>query len=296
MTEVQKMTKLIHILAATDFSPLGDAAIHRAALLATREDSELLIVHAMPGLSVLDGAFGAEGGLPARMRAVAEARLAALVQATTRTGARPVRGRIAEGPAQRALAETEESFHPDLLVIGAHGKGLLQQFFLGGTASRILAHATCPVLVARCEPAGDYRQALAAVDLGPRSATVLRAAIVVAARARVTALHAYQGPFEAKLRNKGFAEEDIACYAEIEARAAERNMAALLADPELAGLDMETRIVHGHPNPALFEAANGQSADLIVVGRHGGSRLGETVMGSITRLIAYYAPCDVLVV
>jgi nucleotide-binding universal stress UspA family protein len=37
-------------------------------------------------------------------------------------------------------------------------------------------------------------------------------------------------------------------------------------------------------------------ADLIVVGKHGGSRLEESVMGSITRLLAYYAPCDVLVV
>ncbi len=290
------MNKLIRILAATDFSPLGDAAVRRATLLAAREDSELLIVHAMPGLSVLDGVFGAEDDLPARMRAVAEAKLAALVQATTQTGVRPVRAGIAEGSARRTLAEAAESFHPDLLVIGAHGKGLLQQFFLGGTASRILAQAVCPVLVARCEPAGDYRQALAAVDLGPRSEAVLRAAIMVAARARVTAVHAYQGPFEAKLRNKGFAEEDIACYAEIEARAAERNMAALLADPELAGLDLETRIVHGHPNPVLFEGASDLGADLIVVGRHGGSRLGEAVMGSITRLLAYHAPCDVLVV
>jgi nucleotide-binding universal stress UspA family protein len=37
-------------------------------------------------------------------------------------------------------------------------------------------------------------------------------------------------------------------------------------------------------------------ADLIVVGKHGGSRLEESVMGSIARLLAYYAPCDVLVV
>jgi len=287
---------LKRILAATDFSPLGDAAIRRAALLAAREDSELVIVHAMPGLAVLGGAFGADGDLPARMRAVAEAKLAALVQATTQTGVRPVRARIAEGSAQRALADAAENFRPDLLVIGAHGKGLVQQFFLGGTASRILVHATCPVLVARCEPAGDYRRALAAVDLRPRSEGVLRTAITVAARARVTALHAYQGPFEAKLRNKGFAEEDIACYAEVEARAAERNMAALLADPELAGLDLETRIVRGHPNPVLFDAANEMGADLVVVGKHGGSRLGEAVMGSIARLLAYYAPCDVLVV
>lgn len=54
--------KVKRILAATDFSSLGDAAIHRAALLAAREDSKLVIVHAMPSSSVLDDVFGADGG------------------------------------------------------------------------------------------------------------------------------------------------------------------------------------------------------------------------------------------
>ena len=287
---------LKRILAATDFSPLGDAAIHRAAFLAAREDSELVIVHAMPRSSVLDDVFGADGDLPARMRAVAKVRLAALVDAATQAGARRVRTETPEGSAHRTVADAAESFHPDLLVIGAHGKGPLQQFFLGGTASRILTHAVCPVLVTRGEPAGVYCQALAAIDLGPRSEAVLRSSIIVAARARVTTVHAYQAPFEAKLRYKGFSAEDIARYSEPEAQAAHRNVAALLADPEFAGLDLKIRIVHGHPNPVLFDVANAMGADLIVVGKHGGSRLEESVMGSIARLLAYYAPCDVLVV
>jgi nucleotide-binding universal stress UspA family protein len=286
---------LKRILAATDFSLLGDAAIHRAAALAAREDSELFIVHAMPRASVLDDVFGSNGDLPARMRTVAKDRLAALVDAAKQAGARRVRTETPEGSAHRTVADVAESIHPDLLVIGAHGKGPLQQFFLGGTASRILSHAACPVLVTRREPVGDYCQALAAVDLGPRSETVLRSAIIVAARARVTAVHAYQAPFEAKLRYKGFSAEDIARYSEPEARAAERNVAALLADPELVGLGLKIRIVHGHANPVLFDVANELGADLIVVGKHGGSRLAESVMGSITRLLAYYAPCDVLV-
>jgi len=287
---------LKRILAATDFSPLGDAAIHRAALLVAREQGELLIVHAMPRWSVLDRAFNAPGDLPARMKVVAETRLAALVQTATQAGARQVRAEIAEGSAHRALADMAESFRPDLLVIGAHGRGLLQQFFLGGTASRILAHAACPVLVARREPKGDYHRVLAAVDLGPRSDAVLRSVLVVAAKARVTAFHAYQAPFEAKLRYKEFSEEDIALYAMREGEAAIRNLEALLADPELVEYDLESRIVHGHPNSVLFDAANDLGADLVAVGKHGGSRLDEMVMGSIARLLAYYAPCDVLVI
>lgn len=290
------MTTIKRILAATDFSRLGNDAVRRATLLAAREDAELLLVHAFPRLSALDAAFGAGDSLPARMHAVAEANLAALARGAMEAGAQRVRVELAEGCAHQTVVAMAERFRPDLLAIGAHGKGLLQQLFLGGTASRILARTACPVLVARREPEGDYRQALAAVDLGPRSETVLRAALAVAGNARVTTIHAYQAPFEAKLRYKGFAEEDIARYAQAEARAAERNMAALLADPDLAGLDLESRIVHGHPNPILPDAANALGADLIVAGRHAGPRLEEALMGSVVRFLVYYAPCDVLVV
>ncbi|MEF8700965.1 MAG: universal stress protein [Candidatus Accumulibacter sp. UW26] len=293
MTE--KDINLKRILAATDFSFLGDAAVHRAAVLAAREDSELLIVHALPRASVLDKIFVADVALPARMRAVARDRLAALVDAAAQAGVRRVRAEAPEGPARRTLANVAKGFHPDLLVIGAHGKGPLQQFFLGGTASRILTRAVCPVLVTRGEPVRDYCQALAAVDLRARSEAVLHAAIIVAAKARVTVVHAYQAPFEARLRYKGFSAEEIARYSEPEAQAAQRNVSALLADPELVGLDLKIRTVHGHPNPLLFDIANELGADLMVVGKHGGSRLEESMVGGITRLLAYDAPCDVLV-
>lgn len=287
---------LKRILAATDFSRLGNDAVDRATLLAAREGAELLVVHTFPRLSALEAAFGLDDKLPTRLRAAAEGNIDALLEAARTTGVGRVRAEIVEGSAHRAVADAAETFRPDLVVIGAHGKGALQQFFLGGTAARILAQAACPVLVARQPAEIDYRRALAAVDLGPHSAAVLRTAFVVAARGRITLLHAYQAPFEAKLRYKGFPEEDILRYAEAESRTAKRNMDALFADPELAGLDIERRIVHGDPNPALPDAARELDADLIVVGKHGGSRIGEAVMGSVSRFLAYYAPCDVLVV
>lgn len=290
------MNTLKRILAATDFSRLGNDAICRATLLAVRENAELRVVHAFPRLSALEAAFGLDDNLPTRLRAAAEANVDALIEAGRTAGVGRIRAEIVEGSAHRAVADAAETFRPDLVVIGAHGKGALQQFFLGGTAARILAQATCPVLVARQPAQGDYRRALAAVDLGARSEAVLRAAVVVATLARVRVVHAYQAPFEAKLRYKGFPEEDILRYAETESQAARRNLEALLSNPELAGLDIERRIIHGEPQPALPDAAREIAADLIVVGKHGGSRIGEAVMGSVSRFLAYYAPCDVLVV
>ena len=292
------MTSLKRILVATDFSPLGNGAVRRAAWLATREDGELLIVHAMPRLSALHGAFGADDALqlPGRLRAAADANLANLIEQATQAGVRRVRGEIVEGSAHRAVAEMADAFAPELLVIGAHSKGQVQQFFLGGTASRILGHAACPVLVVRRQPEGDYRQVMAAVDLGPRSSAVLRASVVMAGPGRITAVHAYKAPFEAELRYAELPEKEIAPHTEREREAAQANMQALLCSAELAGLDLSSRIAHGHPNPVLLDTANSLSADLIVAGRHAGSHLEEAVMGSITKLLVYYAPSDVLVV
>jgi len=290
------MNILKRILVATDFSRLGNDAVRRASLLASRDGAELLIVHTVPRLSALETAFGLDSNLPARLRAAAESNCSALVEASRSATSGRVRAEIAEGSAHRAVADASETFHPDLVVIGAHGKGLLQQFFLGGTAARILSQASCPVLVARAPAEGDYRHALAAIDLGPNSKDVLLAALAVAAKADVTTVHAYQAPFEAKLRYKGFPQEDILRYAEVESRVAMGNMDALLADIELAGRHIERRIVHGDANPALPDAIRELHADLIVVGKHGGSRIGENVMGSVSRFLAYYAPCDVLVV
>jgi len=44
------MKPINRILAATDFSPLGNAAVERAIMLAAREKAKLHVVHAFPKL------------------------------------------------------------------------------------------------------------------------------------------------------------------------------------------------------------------------------------------------------
>jgi len=66
------------------------------------------------------------------------------------------------------------------------------------------------------------------------------------------------------------------------------------SEHNLAGARLQTRITRGHPNSVLLDIALEIKADLIVALRHKGSRMEETLMGSIARLLVYYAPCDVL--
>jgi nucleotide-binding universal stress UspA family protein len=55
--------------------------------------------------------------------------------------------RMEEGsPAELILSVVQEE-HPDLILMGARGRGQVQQLFLGSVSQRVLTHAICPVLI-----------------------------------------------------------------------------------------------------------------------------------------------------
>jgi nucleotide-binding universal stress UspA family protein len=62
-----------------------------------------------------------------------------------------------------------------------------------------------------------------------------------------------------------------------------------------AGLKVETHAVPGNGAEAVIQVAEGQSADLIVVGSRGmtGAR---RLLGSVPNNVAHHAPCAVLIV
>ena len=59
----------------------------------------------------------------------------------------PLELRLEEGsPAELILSVAQED-HADLILIGARGRGQVQELFLGSVSQRVLTHAACPVLV-----------------------------------------------------------------------------------------------------------------------------------------------------
>jgi nucleotide-binding universal stress UspA family protein len=60
-------------------------------------------------------------------------------------------------------------------------------------------------------------------------------------------------------------------------------------------LRVDTRIVSGRPWEALREAAEGEGADLLVTGSHGGRRLAGVALGSTATELLHDAPCSVAV-
>jgi nucleotide-binding universal stress UspA family protein len=56
---------------------------------------------------------------------------------------------IRSGDPARALIDVAEDEGSDLLVVGSHGQGMLEQFLLGSVSQQVLCHAPCSVLVVR---------------------------------------------------------------------------------------------------------------------------------------------------
>ena len=63
-----------------------------------------------------------------------------------------------------------------------------------------------------------------------------------------------------------------------------------------AGLEVTSRMADGDPRHALVDAAREECADLLVVGSHGHSGVGRTLLGCVASHVVGHSPCDVMVV
>lgn len=62
------------------------------------------------------------------------------------------------------------------------------------------------------------------------------------------------------------------------------------------GVPLETHVAVGHPADQIIRTAKDQNADLIVLGHRGLSRIGEWLLGSVSKRVASYASCPVTIV
>lgn len=145
------------IVAAVDGSVPSLKAVDLAAGLAGKYDAELILVTVAREFSpVIDAeleayarlehidTLGSEIGLAAAETVLAGARLTARAQGATRIATNSAFG----DPAEQIIALAKER-QADLIVIGSRGHGQLAGLLLGSVAQKVLAHASCPVLVMR---------------------------------------------------------------------------------------------------------------------------------------------------
>lgn len=138
-----------HIVCAIDFSPAALHAFRYAIRLASRDDAEVTLVHALempPELRErqIAAAFDVEA-VRAAAEAAARRRLEALSPGHD-APAVPTRAHVAEGPADRRIVELARQRSADLIVLGTHGRNALDRWVFGSNTHAVLRDAPCPVL------------------------------------------------------------------------------------------------------------------------------------------------------
>lgn len=292
------MIHLRTLLAPCDFSPAARQAAARAARIASRSGARLMLQHVVSG-GALDGLRQLFGAAPAE--------LSQRLLDETREELRELAGELLErhgvsaelhlgsGAVSGEIASQADALDADLLVLGARGAGLVHDLLLGSTTERVLGRIARPLLAVRRPAEQDYRRVLLPVDFSPRALRAIQAAQLLAPQAELVLLHAYEVPFEGRLRHAGIGEDELA---ELRARArrdAEERMAALLASSGLPDAQLQSLLLHGDACVRILDQQGLHDADLIVIGKRGQGAVEELLLGSVTRLVLAQAPCDVLV-
>lgn len=288
------MRELDAIVVATDFSEDAARAARRAALLADARGLPLELLHVMsaPGLDGVRAWFRERPDLAERLEADARRSLDAAAAALAAPG-RAVTTRLAVGDVRAEIAAA--SSPSVLLVLGARGGTTLPGLLFGSTAERVVRDAAGPVLVVRSEPSHPYRNVLVGVDLERGSAPLLEAVVDFSPHARITALNAYDVPFEGGLRRAGVPQDEIERHHAATLREALASLETLGRESAPIGQRVVPTAERGAPVRLLAERAKRLGADLIAVARRSRSVLHSLLIGSVARRVVAEADCDVLV-
>lgn len=202
------MTLLNQLLTATDLSSSSLHAVDRGFQIAGRTGAKYSVLHAL-GLDVLEALRGLLGG---DVSVVSRSVTAEVRDALIRILADPSRNlgvqvalELQPGMAASIIPGYAAAIGADLILVGAHGKGFLQRYLLGSTASRLLRTSRQPVLVVKEPCRTHYRRVMVAVDFSPASVKAVTLAKKLAVGAERILLHVFDVPFEGKSSLRGLA-------------------------------------------------------------------------------------------
>lgn len=291
------MAEIATIRVATDFSQEADNAALRAALLAKeRGISSGFLVHALhaSGPGALAAFLSSNPEVLERLEQRAGGLLDACIERVEKeTGFRFSPCLVRSGVPE---AVTGEAGDGQLIVVGGRGASRVRDILLGTTAEAVVRTSAVPVLVVRNFWRLRWRQVMVPVDFSDDSRSALQRARELAPDATLILVHAMESLPGAAEGYTGIRDAEVREWEQQQRQEAERRMDALLQDCGLEGADVERIIEFAYPPALVAGRAAEREADLVVVGKHGHSRLHQVLIGSVTSHVLRRAGTDVLVV
>ena len=278
------MTRIPHILVATDLTDRSDRAIERALQLQRQTGATLMLLHVIePGLM---------GWLEAHRRSDAEAFLDDRIAKLPEEVRSHCSCKVAVGDAFNTIAGEAQAQRAGLIVLGEPGKYRYADLFVGTTADRVVRASPVPVLVVKRASPGPYQRVLAPFDLSEGAICALKTALTMAPNAEVRIVHAWRPPLTA-LAQRSTATEAIRKENDEVRALIERVAKDALAHSASRGRVLNIDMIEDNPYVVMRNEAGWP--DLLAMGTHARGRLATDMVGNLARHMLAEATCDVLV-
>jgi nucleotide-binding universal stress UspA family protein len=210
-----------------------------------------------------------------------------------------------KGSESQTILSQADATEADVIVCGSRGRGAVARSLLGSTSTRLLHHATRPVLVVPSDARAADGAALIAYD-GSEGA---RAAIAATGRfldeRPATIVNVWSSPMRNTLSGRALAGGPIddlrafsADYEQLFAESAASVVEEGVALAREAGLNASGETIEsgGGAWRALAEAATDRGAAVIVAGSRGRGGLASTILGSVSSGLVHNAETPTLIV
>jgi nucleotide-binding universal stress UspA family protein len=142
-----------HLLVPTDGSALSAAAARMAVGVAKAFDAKITGIHVIPEFHLLtyDSAMLADTEIDyaRHARILAKEYLAFIEQIATAADVPCATTWVVGNHPYRAIIDTAQARHCDLIVMASHGRRGMQGLLIGSEAQKVLTHSGIPVLVYR---------------------------------------------------------------------------------------------------------------------------------------------------
>lgn len=205
---------------------------------------------------------------------------------------------VADSPAW-AIIRQAETWPADLVVVGSHGRSILERLFLGSVAERVVAEAKCTVRICRPRQSSNLPRLLVAVDGSAGSEAAVRevvarqwpvgtvARVVAVIDPRLQSAAAWPGVYADRwITGDTQQADEWVC-----------GMTAHFTEMlRKAGLQAESHIFNGDPKHVVLKQVEEWKADTIFLGARGLQHGDRLYLGTFASSVAARAHCSVEVV
>lgn len=220
--------------------------------------------------------------------------------------------KILSGYPSEVLTKYAEKQQCDLTVLGAQGLRGTLGILLGGVAQQVVEYSCCPVMIVRV-PHKRLKRVLLVVDGSTHSQAAIAyiGQFSLPASCQIHVVHvlppAFQEDFYIQSWPAGFdmihpvaipddLQEQLQQQIKKELAQGEKLLEQATKDLSSYGIDARAALPRGDAATQILEYIDEENIDLVVTGSRGLGQIQGWFLGSVSRKLAHYAKCSVLIV